>query len=724
MNGIPFSRENLPDFTSRTDLHTHYAGALRTETLLSLGKKYNVGYPANDLQNMGIDITKYEQNEEGKINVNDLNEEDLAILEDYIRMPMITQETFPRMERVYSLRKPFTKNKEMLPDLLKELALDYQKEGVTYAELSISNFMEDPDYMKIVEQCLPEIEAETGVKLRFLAAISRHDSTEYNSDQVDRMKVIAKSPYIVGMDVMGHETNSTLEFEEQLRSIARYAMQEDPEFVIRVHAGENPIFMDNVGLALEIIEDEHSKLETETGQKFPMPQVRIGHGIYGISKDNREEVLARARRMRAIIEFNISSNLALNNVDDISQIPIKEYIDAGVRVVLGTDGHGTYSTDLMQEVVLAKAAGLTEEDFKKIEETEKEILENADKREAKHPSIEDIDGLYASIEYDTEDGMPRYNEEVKAKYERQREETLQGLKAKFDEIGAISDDDEIARVTEGKAPIIITGASENAWPDISPIDQAEIALTMQVLVNVLNPDKAYIITGGTNYGVERKMHEAAHRRNERGDNQLVVLGTFTLEAANKKFEGLVKDTITHATILEGEHGPAKDWQQLPDTQLQYVTEKAGHVIAIGGGDIVKGMIQRTHNLGNVDLHLMDGPEGASTIESRCLKGNGYSFINVDGLLAKLYFQDPEMFREDFTLDRIEDYIEFAKGQVPEIELLGNPANFGAGEIGKIDKAVTPQDRKKGMETLKGQVKVRSAKDTKDGIDETHDDIDA
>ena len=56
-NSVPFSREQASDFTPRTDLHTHFAGALKPETLIEIGKKHNIGYPTWILNKMGIDVS-------------------------------------------------------------------------------------------------------------------------------------------------------------------------------------------------------------------------------------------------------------------------------------------------------------------------------------------------------------------------------------------------------------------------------------------------------------------------------------------------------------------------------------------------------------------------------------------------------------------------------------------------------------------------------------------
>ena len=542
--------------------------------------------------------------------------------------------------------------------------------GIEYTELSFSSFMTDPDYMKMLEDNLPQIERETGVKIRFLAGLCRHSDKEWNLDEIDRLKTIAKSPYIVGCDFMGHETNASLNFEEELKKLARYVMEYDPNFVIRVHAGENPMFKTNVYDALKVIYDEHQKMEEDRKQSFPMPQVRIGHGLYGldITSDGKwndlepNAVLKIAKKMGAIIEFNMSSNLALNNINSITEVPIKKYVDAGIKVVLGTDGHGLYSTSNVQESVLAFAAGLSSEDLKRIINTEDYIIQKANEREKNHPNIRDVSALYHSIEYSTNNSKPRYTEEILERNRKQNEEFSKMLDNQLSQVGAITDNELIYNAIQRKTPIMITGASEANWPNISPEDQYNIQLTMQVLANVLNPNTTFIITGGTNFGVEKAMHEAVDRRNKYSDEPLVLLGTLTMEAVKNGAVEIEPNTITHATILEIDGHKANNWMDLPDTQLKYVQEHNGQMIAIGGGSVVNDMIQRAHNLG-VNMHLMNGPYGASTNKSKSMTGNDYSFKTIKDLLSRLYKQNPKFFLKDFLLDNIDQYISVAKSLI-------------------------------------------------------------
>ncbi len=666
---VPFSRENRPDFTPETDLHTHFAGALRADTLIDVGFKHNINYPKWALEKMGIDVSKYSFDEKGFIKLQSLSVEDILQMKEKLQISQVTQERFLDMESVYDYRGAFTKNIELFPDFLRALAEDYKKNGQKYVELSFSSFLNDRRFMEVVEKELPQIESETGVKLRFLIGLWRHSDKEWNLDETDRLIQLADSPYIVGADFMGHETNQTLEFSEEIRMLARHCMEKDPDFVIRVHAGENPLFKSNVYDALKIVKDEHDRYEAEHPEKSPIiiPQMRIGHGLYGMDIDSTTDeqgnwislekgaVIDLIKEMGAIIEFNMSSNLALNNINDIGDVPIKRYIGEGVKVVLGTDGHGMYSTSSSQEVLLAKAAGLNREDFEIIRETERSIQERAMHREITHPTIEDIDKLY-EFRYSTEDGKARWSqtlEEQKRLDAKQKEEAIKGY---IEATGAITDKEQIEKDIEGKVPFLLSSASMSSWGKISKEGQDNITLVNQVLVNCINPEKAFIITGGTNFGGEKTMHEAVRRRNLElpADKQIVLLGTFTLEAL-KDHEGIQPDTITHGMIMEVGGRMASGWMQLPDTQLEYTEERGGCLIAEGGGSIVSDMIQRSHNLA-IPMHLMDGPKGASTDKAHSFEGNNYAFTSPQELVKRLYEQYPQAFGIDFSLEKLDDIV--------------------------------------------------------------------
>ena len=657
-----FSRDDIMGIKHSTDLHTHFAGCLKPEDLIEVGLKHHLTIPSGMLSKIGIDIAKYTQNEQNSIKLEDLakNQEDIAKYADAMRIPLEQQETFNKMEEVYVMRGPFTKNKELFSDLLRKVAESHAQVGIEYAEFSLSSVIGDMDTLKTIHKELPQIEQETGCQVRFLAAMWRHSDKEWNQDEVDRIKAVAQSPYVVGIDFMGHETNSTTEFGEELKEIAKWAAINDPSFVMRVHAGENPLFHDNVKDVLKIAKEATKEAESETGRKLKCPAIRIGHGLYGVD----EECLRLCQETDAVVEFNMASNLSLNNIDDIKDVPLKKYIDKDVSFVLGSDGMGIYSASPEQDVILAHAAGVSKDDLKKMNDFETSLIAVKDRRfEEKNKSLQAQLATGKSFEeifkpkYSTVDGQTHYNDTVWQCKNAEMKKLQEFLNSEISRVGAETDPVEVLEAMSGKMPILITGASVKAWPNISKKQQDEIRTAMQVLVDVIDPNKAYIMTGGTNHGVEKQMHEVAHVRNLRKLQKLAVVGTLTEEAAYQDLASIEENTITHAVILSLNGKIAKRWFDLPDTVLNVVAEQKGEMIAVGGGGIVRDMIQRAHNM-NLGINLMDGPEGASTEKAQIMPD--YAFSGAKGLIEKLYAKHPDVFVKGFDIRHLDEYVTKAQ----------------------------------------------------------------
>ncbi len=660
-SGVPFSRAVSKSMAPITDLHNHIAGSPTPEGLLEIGLKHNIIVPEDLVDKLGISKEKLVKYEKGSGYYLRSLCEDLDAktkLLEAMRIPKEAQETFTRMEEIYAARKMFTKNPELLPDMLMLIGKELAEKGVKYTELSLSSVIDNMATLKTVTEELPKVEQATGCRMRFLAALCRLDYKELNQDEVDRLKAVAHNPYIVGMDVVGHERNSTQQFGSEIKEMALWAMENDPNFCIRVHAGESPLFKDNIKDTLKIIMQARQEYAQSKGldpEEVKLPQIRIGHGLYGTD----EETFDLFKKTGAIVEFNMTSNLALNNINFIQEVPIAEYIKRGIPFVLGTDGRGIYSTAADQEMLLACAAGATPADLKKMRQTEKKIIstekENFDRKNARLPANwteQSFSELFKPV-YSTPDGQPRYNAEVMHRYQEEKEKLLQSMTAKLSELHVEADPKAVEEVVAGKVPIVISGASARLWPAISEKDREEIRRTMQLLVQVLDPRKAYILTGGTNQGVEKEIHTAAHERNKSAEDQLAVIGTLIGSHANLKKSIIEKDTITHALFLRKSNGKlAETWFDLPDAVLKHVASKNGEVIAIGGGGVVRDVIQQAYNM-NLNLNLMDGPAGASTDEAQTMPDN--SFKMAEELIKRIYERHPDIFVPGFDIKKILQY---------------------------------------------------------------------
>ena len=138
---------------------------------------------------------------------------------------------------------------------------------------------------------------------------------------VDVLKVAAKSPYIVGSDIIGEEINDIRNFKQVIKELVEFAIKEDNGFTIRIHAGENDSFKENVQRAVDCV-----KNAVPEGAK--MPKCRIGHGLYGIDLQTNEGIafMNEMKKDGIVLEFQLTSNVRLNNLTKVEEHPIKKYL--------------------------------------------------------------------------------------------------------------------------------------------------------------------------------------------------------------------------------------------------------------------------------------------------------------------------------------------------------------------------------------------------------------
>lgn len=93
---------------------------------------------------------------------------------------------------------------------------------------------------------------------------------------------------------------------------------------------------------------------------------RIGHSC-GAAKN--EETMELLRKTGTIVESCVVSNLQTKAVESLAAHPFKKFYDMGIRVTVNTDNMACSDTTLLREhETIANAFGLTDEDFRKIDE--------------------------------------------------------------------------------------------------------------------------------------------------------------------------------------------------------------------------------------------------------------------------------------------------------------------------------------------------------------------
>ena len=348
--------------------------------------------------------------------------DNLRRIRNSLTIPKDGQAVFADLEKVYLYRYVFTKgiaaasllaalNLERLPrgevldyslrimadrqdvryrqnslyqDLLLWIAREYQRHGICYAEItdtSLLNRNEFPSKLRQIHEVMPSITRETGVLLRFLAGIRRTPLTivrdrvtpsDYLAENLRCLRVIAEDPYVAGSDIIGEEINDILELRGAIRELVRLA-GEVPGFVLRIHAGENDSLPDNVANSIRCVAESLAP-----GQSFP--PLRIGHGLYtcDLRSSKGRKLLEELREHRVTLEFQITSNVRLNNLSALDRHPLRQYLQAGVSCIQGTDGGALYGTNSIdEELSLEKLLGLSYDDLLRMRQSEDAILQES-----------------------------------------------------------------------------------------------------------------------------------------------------------------------------------------------------------------------------------------------------------------------------------------------------------------------------------------------------------
>ena len=275
------------------------------------------------------------------------------------------------------------KNITFFEDTLLWIGREYQKRHIKYVEISDTTLVKkDISNAKMLEQIhhiLPYVKKETGVDIRFLAAIRRIPLTlvkenitsgNYLTEAIQVLKVVCKDPYVVGSDFVGEEINDIAELKAVIKEIVTEIASKDKNWTIRVHAGENDSLKSNMARAIQLVEES-----LLPGQAFPY--MRIGHGLYcaSLSSNQGKELLSKIKEHGVVLEFQLTSNVRLNNIIDLRKHPLKTYLENDISCVMGTDGYGLYGTDSIDEqLALANFLKVSDDEFAKMQAVEDNII--------------------------------------------------------------------------------------------------------------------------------------------------------------------------------------------------------------------------------------------------------------------------------------------------------------------------------------------------------------
>ncbi len=389
-------------------------------------------------------------------------------------------------------------------DTLLWIGREYRKKYIRYVEISDTTLVKkDASNVRMLQQIhriLPLVKAETGVDIRFLTAIRRIPltlvkenitSSNYLTDAIQALKVVCKDPYVVGSDFVGEEINDIAELKAVIREIVTKIASQDRNWTIRIHAGENDSLKTNMAKSIDLV--EQSLLP---GQAFPY--MRIGHGLYCASLKSAQgrQLMEKIKAHDVVLEFQLTSNVRLNNIIDLRTHPLKSYLANGISCVMGTDGCGMYGTDSLDEqLALTNLLKITDEEFMQMKKAEDAIIARQTENFAKKSAeFEKRLAGRTVAEYYTEE-LPKDFDDIRdVKFEINKQPSYPVFREKVKEL------------PWNKYPVVIAGGSFNSGnssPKVSDGDK----LLLQALLDNLNPEKVFFIVGHKLLGQEKYLVE-------------------------------------------------------------------------------------------------------------------------------------------------------------------------------------------------------------------------
>ena len=513
------------------------------------------------------------------------------------------------------------KDYNLREDKLLWIAREYQKQGINYVEITDTTLAKSGnpaiEFLEEIHRIMPDIEKETGVKIRFLFAIRRipltivedaENNIDYLRENLNVLKAVGISPYVVGSDFIGEEINDISELKPVINEIVKYVRTMDNGFTIRIHAGENDSLKDNVYNSIRCVKES-----LEKGQK--MPKLRIGHGLYTPDLNSEEGVklIEAIKDAGAVMEFQITSNVRLNNLSKISNHPLKKYLRQGIKCVQGTDGCGFYGIDTIDEqLALQNILGLTDDDFAKMREAEKEVLKDVD--------------IYFEEKRDV-------MLELEEKYEKES----QGVQIKWrltDKVSATKYLKEMIRpIPLDKVPIVIAGGSFNARGIHTNVEDGGVEI-LEKLVREANPKKAYFVIGHSMRGYEKEIIEICKRQNKKFEIYAIIPKMLTKEVK----ERIVNSGITGLAISidSDSSGIYKSFNYEIFERIKSI------VIAFDGNSPVSNLVQEAKNgKGKASIYVNNENQNLAQ-KARNLEGYVVPFEMDDDIVRKIVKDNPEI----------------------------------------------------------------------------------
>lgn len=299
-DGLRAALATLP----KIDLHRHLEGSLRLETLAEIAREHGLDLPSSEVDDLRPLV---------------------QIVDD--------QPDFHGFLAKFRLLRHFFSTRETVERLAYESVADAAEDNIKYLELRFNpvalSKMQGFDYEEVTDWVVSAVnraQRDHDIQVRLIAQIGR-DETVAVAQRITEVAAAFQDQGLAGIDLAGDETD-----HPATRFAAVFQRARADGLHITVHAGEaGPA--SNIQEAIELLGAE-----------------RIGHGVRAMEDQMVIDLLVRRK---VTLEMCPTSNLQTGAVSDLSQHPLKDYLQANVRVTVNTDDPSISDTTLTNEYLVA-----------------------------------------------------------------------------------------------------------------------------------------------------------------------------------------------------------------------------------------------------------------------------------------------------------------------------------------------------------------------------------
>lgn len=295
------------------DLHLHLDGSLSSKAIIEVAKKEGISLPTFD----ELELNKY------------------------LMVPENCQSLNEYLER-FSLPNLVLQTKEGLQictlDLLERLA----KDGLKYVEIRMApqlstdkGLSQEEVVETLIKTC--KIAEKSHIFSNLILCMMR--GTDTKEKNLETIKVAKKflGKGVVAMDLAGAEGLFPNEmFDEEFKLI------NELNIPLTIHAGE-------------------ASGANSVASALKYGAVRIGHGIHSVEDEN---VLEGLKAKNIFLEVCPKSNLDTKTISKYEDLPLRTFINKGIKVSINTDDMTVSNTTLKQEYETLAKMGFNEKELR------------------------------------------------------------------------------------------------------------------------------------------------------------------------------------------------------------------------------------------------------------------------------------------------------------------------------------------------------------------------